>query len=120
MERPDSEALPWFPLAAQAEIVRASQKDKLCLGVLETSLLEAAQSLLGPAFYIKHRGALHALACVLYYGTSTGVLIGWCIMCGAVEPMQCMAPRAQHTLQGLGSKHSERSTVTFCKFPAPR
>jgi peroxin-10 len=63
----------WFPAAAQADIVRAVQKDKLCADVLESSLLEVVQNLMGPAFLMQHRDGLKALARALYYGSSTGV-----------------------------------------------
>jgi hypothetical protein len=53
--------------------VRAVQKDKLCASVLESSLFEAVQSLMGPAFLMKHRDRVRALASLLYHGTSTGM-----------------------------------------------
>ena len=65
---------PHFPSAAQADIVRASQKDKLCLGVLEAALFEVVHGLAGPALLQKHREGLRALACLIYYASSVGTL----------------------------------------------
>lgn len=61
-----------FPAAAQSDIVRAAQKDRLCLGVVESSVQDAVQHLLGPTFLLKHRGSIQALSCALYYGETTG------------------------------------------------
>jgi hypothetical protein len=94
---------PWFPGAAQADIVRAAQKDKLCMGVLESCLYDAVQSVMGPAFFMKHRHGLRALACALYHGTTTGMMV--------FHPVHCVV--VVHVFDAMG-RATRRTTNTVC------
>jgi hypothetical protein len=67
-----SQAVQYFPLAAQPDVVRSAQKDRLCLHILEASVTDVVQGLLGPAAVFRYRDALQALSAALYFGGSTG------------------------------------------------
>lgn len=66
------QAVQYFPLAAQPDVVRSAQKDRLCLHILEASVTDVVQGLLGPAAVFRYRDALQALSAALYFGGSTG------------------------------------------------
>jgi hypothetical protein len=71
-ERVRSRSVTFFPSAAQPDVVRSAQKDTLCLHILEASVCEVVQGILGPAAVFRYRDALQALTAALYFGGSTG------------------------------------------------
>lgn len=62
----------YFPHAAQSDILRAAQKDEICLRALESSIRDVVHGYLGSASLHKYGGAIRALATTAYYATSIG------------------------------------------------
>lgn len=68
----DAIAALYFPRAAQSDILRAAQKDELCLRAFESSIREVVYGYLGAASLHKYGDAIRALATTAYYATSVG------------------------------------------------
>lgn len=66
----DSDLL--FPRSGQSDVVRAYQKDQLCLGMVESTVREVVHSHLGPGAVARHRNGIQALSSLIYYTCSIG------------------------------------------------
>lgn len=62
----------YFPRAAQSDILRAAQKDELCLRAFESSIREVIYGYLGSASLHQYGDVIRALATTVYYATSIG------------------------------------------------
>jgi hypothetical protein len=63
-----------FPNSGQSDVVRAYQKDRLCLSMVESTVREAVHSYLGPSAVARYRDGIQAVSSLIYYTCSTGVL----------------------------------------------
>lgn len=62
----------YFPRAGQSDILRAAQKDDICLRALESSIRDVVHGYLGSASLHKYGDAIRAISTTAYYATSTG------------------------------------------------
>ena len=108
-----------FPSAAQPDIVRSVQKDNLCYDMLESSLTDVVQGLLGPAAVFRHRAALRTLASLLYYGSSTGAALCVFFNWSPSSSYGVSSSPRYIFLQGSASRPWVKSIVTSFKQQRP-
>ena len=71
-----------FPTSGQSDVVRAYQKDRLCLSMVESIVRETVHSYLGPGAVARYRDGIQAVASLIYYTCSTGVVTERCAALG--------------------------------------